>query len=177
MDSVVQIVHEIDPAIFPQIDSNEWSQDNMGPIYVPQKGVTITINDENLPYYKQIIELYENNNLVTNNGIIYINGIKADTYTFQQDYYWLMGDNRHNSLDSRYWGFVPFDHVLGKPVMVWFSWDADAPSFMAKLKSIRWNRMFTTVGGDGAPVSYRYVALALLLLYFGYSIYKKKKTA
>jgi len=177
VDSVVQIVHEIDPAIFPQIDSNEWSQDNMGPIYVPKKGVTITINDKNLPYYKQIIELYENNNLVTNNGISYINGIKADTYTFQQDYYWLMGDNRHNSLDSRYWGFVPFDHVLGKPVMVWFSWDADAPTFMAKLKSIRWNRMFTTVGGDGAPVSYRYVALALLLLYFGYSIYKKKKTA
>ncbi|MDC1324321.1 S26 family signal peptidase, partial [Polaribacter sp.] len=177
VDSVVQIVHEIDPAIFPQIDSNEWSQDNMGPIYVPKKGVTITINDENLPYYKQIIELYENNNLVTNNGIIYINGVKADTYTFQQDYYWLMGDNRHNSLDSRYWGFVPFDHVLGKPVMVWFSWDADAPTFMAKLKSIRWNRMFTTVGGDGAPLSYRYVALVLLLLYFGYSIYKKKKTA
>ena len=177
VDSVVKIVHEIDSAIFPQIDSNEWSQDNMGPIYVPQKGVTITINDENLPYYKQIIELYENNNLVTNNGISYINGIKADTYTFQQDYYWLMGDNRHNSLDSRYWGFVPFDHVLGKPVMVWFSWDADAPTFMAKLKSIRWNRMFTTVGGDGAPVSYRYVALALLLLYFGYSIYKKKKIA
>ena len=177
VDSVVKIVHEIDSAIFPQIDSNEWSQDNMGPIYVPKKGVTITINDKNLPYYKQIIELYENNNLVTNNGIIYINGIKADTYTFQQDYYWLMGDNRHNSLDSRYWGFVPFDHVLGKPVMVWFSWDADAPSFMAKLKSIRWNRMFTTVGGDGAPVSYRYVALALLLLYFGYSIYKKKKIA
>ena len=177
VDSVVKIVHEIDSAIFPQIDSNEWSQDNMGPIYVPKKGVTITINDKNLPYYKQIIELYENNNLVTNNGISYINGIKADTYTFQQDYYWLMGDNRHNSLDSRYWGFVPFDHVLGKPVMVWFSWDADAPSFMAKLKSIRWNRMFTTVGGDGAPVSYRYVALALLLLYFGYSIYKKKKIA
>ncbi len=177
VDSVVQIIHEIDPAIFPQIDSNEWSQDNMGPIYVPKKGVTVKINDENLPYYQQIIELYENNNLVSNNGIIYINGKKADSYTFQQDYYWLMGDNRHNSLDSRYWGFVPFDHVLGKPVMVWFSWDADAPTFMAKLKSIRWNRMFTTVGGDGAPVSYRYVALALLLLYFGYSIYKKKKTA
>lgn len=177
VDSVVQIIHEIDPAIFPQIDSNEWSQDNMGPIYVPKKGVTVNINDENLPYYQQIIELYENNNLVAYNGVIYINGKKADSYTFQQDYYWLMGDNRHNSLDSRYWGFVPFDHVLGKPVMIWFSWDADAPTFMAKLKSIRWDRMFTTVGGEGAPVSYRYVALALLLLYFGYGIYKKKKTA
>jgi|TARA_B110000879_G_C11182435_1_gene519171 signal peptidase I len=176
VDSVVQIIHEVDNAIFPQIDSNEWSQDNMGPIYVPKKGVTININTENLPYYQQIIELYEYNNLVTNNGIIYINGKKADTYTFQQDYYWLMGDNRHNSLDSRYWGFVPFDHVLGKPVMVWFSWEADASTFMAKLKSIRWSRMFTTVGGEGEPVSYRYVALGLLLLYFGYSFIKKKKT-
>ena len=176
VDSVVQIIHDVDTAIFPQIDSNEWSQDNMGPIYVPKKVVTININTENLPYYQQIIELYEYNNLVTNNGIIYINGKKADTYTFQQDYYWLMGDNRHNSLDSRYWGFVPFDHVLGKPVMVWFSWEADASTFMAKLKSIRWSRMFTTVGGEGEPVSYRYVALGLLLLYFGYSFIKKKKT-
>jgi signal peptidase I len=176
VDSVVQIIHDADTAIFPQVDDNEWSQDNMGPIYVPKKGVTININTENLPYYQQIIELYEYNNLVTNNGIIYINGEKADTYTFQQDYYWLMGDNRHNSLDSRYWGFVPFDHVLGKPVMVWFSWEADASTFMAKLKSIRWSRMFTTVGGEGEPVSYRYVALGLLLLYFGYSFIKKKKT-
>ena len=176
VDSVVQIIHDADNAIFPQVDDNEWSQDNMGPIYVPKKGVTININTENLPYYQQIIELYEYNNLVTNNGIIYINGKKADTYTFQQDYYWLMGDNRHNSLDSRYWGFVPFDHVLGKPVMVWFSWEADASTFMAKLKSIRWSRMFTTVGGEGEPVSYRYVALGLLLLYFGYSFIKKKKT-
>tara|TARA_B110000238_G_scaffold21382_1_gene20807 strand:- start:4084 stop:5781 length:1698 start_codon:yes stop_codon:yes gene_type:complete len=176
VDSVVQIIHDVDTAIFPQIDSNEWSQDNMGPIYIPKKGVRITINAENLPYYQQIIERYEYNNLVTNNGIIYINGKKADTYTFQQDYYWLMGDNRHNSLDSRYWGFVPFDHVLGKPVMVWFSWEADASTFMAKLKSIRWSRMFTTVGGEGEPVSYRYVALGLLLLYFGYSFIKKKKT-
>lgn len=176
VDSVVQIIHDADTAIFPQVDNNEWSQDNMGPIYVPKKGVTININTENLPYYQQIIELYEYNNLVTNNGIIYINGEKADTYTFQQDYYWLMGDNRHNSLDSRYWGFVPFDHVLGKPVMIWFSWEADASTFMAKLKSIRWSRMFTTVGGEGEPVSYRYVALGLLLLYFGYSFIKKKKT-
>ena len=176
VDSVVQIIHDADTAIFPQVDDNEWSQDNMGPIYVPKKGVTININTEKLPYYQQIIELYEYNNLVTNNGIIYINGKKADTYTFQQDYYWLMGDNRHNSLDSRYWGFVPFDHVLGKPVMVWFSWEADASTFMAKLKSIRWSRMFTTVGGEGEPVSYRYVALGLLLLYFGYSFIKKKKT-
>jgi signal peptidase I len=176
VDSVVKIIHEADKDIFPQIDSNEWSQDNMGPIYVPKKGVTVKITIDNLPYYQQIIKHYENNNLVTNNNDIFINGKKADSYTFQQDYYWLMGDNRHNSLDSRYWGFVPFDHVLGKPVMVWFSWDPNAPTFMGKLKSIRWDRMFTTVGGDGEPVSYRYVAFGLLLLYIGYSFLKKKKT-
>ena len=147
----------------------------MGPIYIPKKGVTVKINIDNLPYYKQTIELYEKNNLVTNNNDIFINGKKVDTYTFQQDYYWLMGDNRHNSLDSRYWGFVPFDHVLGKPVMIWFSWDADAPTFKEKLKSIRWDRMFTTVGEDGEPVSYRYVALGLILLYFGISFFKKNK--
>ena len=176
VDSVVQIVHEADNAIFPHISSNQWSQDNMGPIYVPKKGVTVTINSANLPYYRQIIELYENNNLVVNNEDIYINGKSATEYTFQQDYYWLMGDNRHNSLDSRYWGFVPFDHVLGKPVMVWFSWDADAPTLMAKIKSIRWDRMFTTVGGEGEPVSYRYVVFALIIAYIGYQIFKKKKT-
>jgi signal peptidase I len=175
VDSVIQIVHDADNAIFPHIESNQWSQDNMGPIYVPKKGVTIAINSANLPYYRQIIELYENNNLVVNNEDIYINGKSARTYTFQQDYYWLMGDNRHNSLDSRYWGFVPFDHVLGKPVMVWFSWDADAPTFMAKIKSIRWDRMFTTVGGDGEPVSYRYVVLVLIMAYIAYLYYKKKK--
>jgi signal peptidase I len=86
-----------------------------------------------------------------------------------------MGDNRHNSLDARYWGHVPFDHVLGKPVMVWFSWDANAPSLIAKLKSIRWDRMFSTVHGDGEPVSYRYLVLALILLYFVYSFYKRRK--
>jgi len=175
VDSVIKIVHEADNSIFPQIETNQWSQDNMGPIYIPKKGVTVKINIDNLPYYKQTIELYEKNNLVTNNNDIFINGKKVDTYTFQQDYYWLMGDNRHNSLDSRYWGFVPFDHVLGKPVMIWFSWDADAPTFKEKLKSIRWDRMFTTVGEDGEPVSYRYVALGLILLYFGISFFKKNK--
>jgi signal peptidase I len=139
--------------------------------------VTLEINKENLPYYQQAIEIYENNNLVIHNDVIFINGKKETSYTFQQDYYWLMGDNRHNSLDARYWGYVPFDHVLGKPVMVWFSWDADAPTFMAKLKSIRWDRMFTTVHGEGEPVSYRYLVFALIALYIGFSFFKKKKKA
>jgi len=175
VDSVIKVVHKADNAIFPHIESNQWSQDNFGPIYIPKKGATVEINSKTLPYYEQIIKNYENNNLVVHNEDIYINGKKANSYTFKQDYYWLMGDNRHNSLDARYWGYVPFDHVLGKPVMVWFSWDANAPSFMAKLKSIRWDRMFSTVHGDGEIVSYRYLVLILVLLYFVFSFYKNRK--
>jgi signal peptidase I len=175
VDSVIKVVHKADNAIFPHIESNQWSQDNFGPIYIPKKGATVEINSKTLPYYEQIIKNYENNNLVVHNDDIYINGKKANSYTFKQDYYWLMGDNRHNSLDARYWGYVPFDHVLGKPVMVWFSWDANAPSFMAKLKSIRWDRMFSTVHGDGEIVSYRYLVLILILLYFVFNFYKNRK--
>ena len=113
--------------------------------------------------------------MVVNGDDIFVNGKKVDSYTFKQDYFYLIGDNRHNSLDARYWGYVPFDHVLGKPVLIWFSWDADAASFGEKIKSIRWNRMFTTVGGDGEPVSYRYFVFALIALYFGWSFYKGKK--
>ena len=173
--SVKKVNHGADNAIFPHIESNQWSQDNFGPIYIPEAGATVKIDSESLPYYEQIIKNYENNDLQIVGDNIFINGEKADSYTFKQDYYWLMGDNRHNSLDARYWGYVPFDHVLGKPVMVWFSWDANAASFGEKLKSIRWDRMFTTVHGDGEPVSYRYVVLALIGLYFGYSFYKGKK--
>ena len=173
--SITKLIHAADDAIFPHVSELEWSQDNFGPIFIPKKGATVELNSETLPFYEQIIKNYENNDLAVNGDDIFINGVKATSYTFTQDYYWLVGDNRHNSLDARYWGFVPFDHVLGKPVMVWFSWDANAPSFVAKLKSIRWERLFTTVGGDGEPVSYRYVVLALIALYFGYSYFKKKK--
>jgi signal peptidase I len=173
--SVKKINHRADNAIFPHIESNQWSQDNFGPIYIPKAGVTVKIDSETLPYYEQIIKNYEHNDLQIIGENIFINGEKTDSYTFKQDYYWLMGDNRHNSLDARYWGYVPFDHVLGKPVMIWFSWDANAPTFMAKLKSIRWDRMFTTVHGDGEPVSYRYFVLTLIALYFGWSFYRGKK--
>ncbi len=147
----------------------------MGPFYIPEAGATITLNSETLPFYEQIIKNYENNDLQVIDDNIFINGEKTNSYTFQKDYYWLMGDNRHNSLDARYWGFVPFDHVLGKPVMIWFSWDADAGSFGDKIKSIRWDRMFTTVGGDGEPVSYRYIVFILIGLYVAYSVFKSKK--
>ena len=173
--SINKINHEADKAIFPHIEELGWSQDNFGPIYIPKAGTTVKIDSKSLPFYEQIIKNYENNDLQVVGDHIFINGVKSNSYTFQQDYFYLIGDNRHNSLDGRYWGYVPFDHVLGKPVMVWFSWDANAPSLVAKLKSIRWNRMFTTVHGEGKPTSYRYLVFALILLYIGYSFYKGKK--
>lgn len=173
--SVKKVNHAPDNAIFPHIESNQWSQDNFGPIYIPKAGATVKLDTKSLPYYEQIIKNYENNDLVINGDAIFINGEKADYYTFKQDYFYMIGDNRHNSLDARYFGYTPFDHVLGKPVLIWFSWDADASSFGEKLKSIRWERMFTTVGGDGEPVSYRYFVFALIALYIGWSFYKGKK--
>ena len=127
-----------------------------------------------MPFYEQIIRRYEFNNLSIVGNDYYLNGKKATTYTFKQDYYWLMGDNRQNSLDARSWGYVPFDHVVGKPVFIWLSWDPDAKGF-AKFSSIRWDRMFTTVGGDGEPRSYFNVFLILLMGYFAVNYYRKKK--
>ena len=173
--SVKKLNFSADNAIFPHVASNKWSQDNFGPIYIPKAGAKVKLDLNSLPYYEQIIKNHENNDLAVVGDAIFVNGEKVDSYTFKQDYYWLMGDNRHNSLDARYWGYVPFDHVLGKPVMIWFSWDANASSFGAKIKSIRWERMFTTVHGSGEPVSYRYFVLGLIALYIGYSFYKGKK--
>lgn len=175
--SVKKVNYAPDNAIFPHIESNQWSQDNFGPIYIPKAGATVKIDANSLPYYEQIIKNYENNDLQVVGENIFINGEKTNSYTFKQDYFWLMGDNRHNSLDARYWGYVPFDHVLGKPVLIWFSWNANATTFSEKIKSIRWDRVFTTVGGNGKPVSYRYYALALIVLYFGYSFYRTRKKA
>ena len=173
--SVKKVNHDIDNAIFPHVESLGWSQDNFGPIYIPKAGATVKIDLETLPFYKQIIENYENNDLQVVGENIYINGVKSVSYTFKQDYFYLIGDNRHSSLDGRYWGYVPFDHVLGKPVLVWFSWDPNAPNIGAKLKSIRWDRMFTTVHGEGKPFSFRYFVLAFIGMYFVYSIYRKRK--
>ncbi|WP_299135813.1 signal peptidase I [uncultured Tenacibaculum sp.] len=166
-----------DKSVFPHSPKYAWSSDNFGPIYIPKKGVTVELNENSIPFYEQIIRRYENNNLTIFGNNIYINGKKATSYTFKQDYYWMMGDNRQNSLDARNWGYVPFDHVVGKPVMVWLSWDPKAKSFGEKLKSIRWDRMFTTVGGNGKPVSYLWVVIVLIAGYIFYSIRKSKKKA
>ena len=130
-----------DPDIFPNSESYPWNVDNFGPLWIPSKGSTVDLTVENLPLYRRIIETYEGNKLEIKDGRIYINGTPADKYTFAMDYYFMMGDNRHNSLDSRYWGFVPEDHIVGKPSFVWMLLDKDK-SFPA---NIRWNRIFSKV--------------------------------
>jgi signal peptidase I len=119
-----------------------WTVDNYGPIHIPAKGETIDLTPENIALYRRVIEVYEENKWEEKDGAIYINGNKADKYTFSQDYYWLMGDNRHNSADSRFWGFVPENHVVGKAVFTWFSKENME---YHKSSKIRWNRMFRLV--------------------------------
>lgn len=163
---------DIDKSIFPH--NQKWSQDNLGPIYIPEANKTVVLNKETLPFYKRLISVYEDNKLEEKGGKIYINDKEATNYTFKQDYYWMMGDNRHNSEDSRYWGFVPFDHVVGKPVFIWWSIDPNVPWSKA-IDKIRWDRLFCTVGGDGQPVSYFKYFLIALVAWFGYDFYKRKK--
>lgn len=153
---------------------NNWNKDNFGPIHMPKKGETITLTKENLPLYKRIISEYENNTLNVNGNEIMINGQLAKTYTFKQNYYWMMGDNRHNSLDARYFGYTPEDHIVGKPIFIWMSIDGINDGI--KNWKIRWNRLFTTVSGEGEPKSYFMYFLVLLGLYFvGEYFWKKKK--
>jgi len=128
-------------SIFPFDSKFPWTEDNFGPLYIPEKGATVELNINNLPLYNRIIETYEGNELKVQGADIYINGELATSYTFKMDYYFMMGDNRHNSADSRYWGFVPEDHVVGKAVFIWLSLDKDK-SFISK---IRWNRMFSLI--------------------------------
>ena len=125
--------------VFPLKANYGWSRDNFGPLYIPKKGATVALTMENLPIYEQIIRNYECNNLEVKDNTIYINHKASDSYTFKMDYYWMMGDNRHNSADSRFWGFVPEDHIVGRPVLVWLSLDKDKSLFQGK---IRWNRFF-----------------------------------
>jgi signal peptidase I len=134
----------IEPAIaggevFPLGGNKKWNRDNFGPIYIPKKGAKLALNLYNLPIYARIISAYEHNKLEIRDSVIYINDAPAKTYQFKMDYYWMMGDNRHNSADSRYWGFVPENHIVGRPVLVWLSLDKDKGWFNGK---IRWNRFF-----------------------------------
>ena len=121
--------------MFPHVDSLNWSIDNYGPVHIPAKGETLQLTVETLPFYRRVIEAYEGNRVEVNEGRIFINGEETTEYTVKMDYYWMMGDNRHNSIDSRYWGFVPEDHIVGKARFIYYSIDKDHGR-------IRWNRIF-----------------------------------
>lgn len=133
--------------IFPNDDQYNWTEDNFGPMYIPKKGVTVKLTLKNIPLYKRIIRNYEHNTLNIKGNDIYINGEKTSTYTFKFDYYWMMGDNRHNSLDSRFWGFVPEDHIVGEAKFIWFSLSPheEEGGFFSR---IRWDRIFRFVNND-----------------------------
>ncbi|CAM2809917.1 signal peptidase I [Flavobacterium succinicans] len=169
--AVTRIVSkETENGVFPH--TKNWNQDNYGPIYIPQKGKTVDLNLKTLPFYKTIIDDYENRTLEINGTEIRIDGKVATTYTFGQNYYWMMGDNRHNSEDSRYWGFVPENHIVGKPVFIWMSWDTNGKG----INKIRWDRVFTTVNGEGQPQSYfKYFLIALIAFFIGEYFWKKRK--
>ena len=160
-----------DRNLFPQDPAYNWNIDQFGPIYIPKKGVTISIDTTNLPLYKRLISEYEGNTIYAKGNQIYINGKVATTYTFKQDYYWMMGDNRNSSIDARRWGFVPENHVVGKPVFIWMSWNTNGKG----LNKIRWDRVFTTVHADGPRRSYLIHFVILLLLNYGYRKWRKRK--
>jgi signal peptidase I len=124
--------------IFPYSSTFNWNEDNFGPLWIPAKGATVKLDTSNLCLYERIIDVYEENDLRTEGDKIFINNKPSDSYTFRMDYYWMMGDSRHNSADSRYWGFVPEDHIVGTPKFIWLSIDKEGKG----LKRIRWNRMF-----------------------------------
>ena len=178
VDSIVQRITQTKTAninFFPNAIPYDWNEDNFGPILIPKAGMTVDINEQTLPLYKKIIREYEKNELSKEGSKIFINGKEASSYTFEQDYYWMMGDNRHRSEDSRYWGYVPEDHVVGKPVLVWFSIDGINDGI--KNWSVRWDRLMTTVGGTGKPISFfPYVAAILLGWQILVFIRKRKKT-
>lgn len=179
--SVERIANEpgdYDPNIFPYSENYAWNTEFFGPIYIPEAGKTVAITTETIPFYKRIIETYEGSEMGIDNTItlsgtqVLLNGSPLTEYTFKMDYYWMMGDNRNNSQDARSWGYVPYNHVVGKPVFIWMSWDGNKSG----LQKIRWERLFTTVGGSGEPVSYfKYFLIFLAGLYVFNFVRKKRK--
>ncbi len=159
---------------FPNNSNFNWNNDYLGPIYIPKKGDEIDLSLDNLPLYKKIIKDYEFNDVEISNGRIIINSKEQDSYKFKQDYYWMMGDNRYNSEDSRVWGFVPFDHVLGKPVFIWMSIDGLFNGIQNW--KFRWDRIFTTIGLNGEPRSYFPHFIAFIVLWQLYVFIKRRKS-
>lgn len=160
--------------IFPQKPTMyAWNNDNFGPIYIPEEGKTVEITPQTLPLYKKIITDYEKNTLQVSGNQISINGTVTNLYTFKQDYYWMMGDNRDHSEDSRTWGYVPANHIVGKPVFIWLSFD-NFDQGITKWRP-RWDRIFTTVGGGGEPVSYFKYFLIVLGGWFVFDFFRKRR--
>lgn len=132
-----------EPMLYPNSSLFKWNRDNYGPVTVPKEGMTVNLTPENIAMYGTVIKSYEgNDDVAVEEKSVKIGGKAITSYTFKQDYYFMMGDNRHNSADSRYWGFVPMDHIVGKAVFVWMSIDPDPTSFFNK---IRWNRLFRII--------------------------------
>ncbi|MFV0237394.1 MAG: signal peptidase I, partial [Flavobacteriales bacterium] len=150
--------------------NKSWHNDQYGPLYIPKKGDKITLTTDNIDQYYNLITKYEGNTLQDHDGQFVINGYATNHYTVKQDYYFMMGDNRHNSLDSRYFGYVPFDHVIGSPVLTWMSINLNGN------KMPRWERFMTIPNnGDANKTSYLWVVGLLIAVYFGYSFIRKKK--
>ena len=177
MDSVVQRVNKRkvpNETFFPNKIPYDWNEDNFGPLLIPKKGLTVALTPSNLPLYKKIITDYESNDLEISPTEIRINGEVKESYTFQQDYYWMMGDNRHRSEDSRFWGFVPEDHIVGKPIFIWFSIKGINDGI--KNWSVRWDRVFTTVDGPGERLSYFPYFIGVIVILQGIVFYRRRKS-
>ena len=188
--SVTELLDSIgkyDKNIFPHNRRFPWNNDYFGPITLPKAGATIKIDTANIYLYDRVIGVYDGNKLEVKNGKIFINDQETSTYTFKQDYYFMMGDNRHNSADSRYWGFVPFDHIVGKPLFIWFSMkDSEKNPVSGKgiVSSLfknskegkyRWERFFTYVTDDGISKSYFGYFIGIVVLWVGYNQFQKRK--
>ncbi len=163
------------PNVFPRDPHYSWNTDYFGPLYIPKAGTKTELNVQNLPLYDRLIQEYEGHNVVAKGNQVFLDGKPVTEYTFKKDYYWMMGDNRHNSIDARAWGFVPFDHVIGKPVFIWMSIDGLMDG--AKNWSIRWDRVFTTVNGSGERFSYFWPFVALVIGIIFFNRWRKKKKA
>ena len=176
IDSVNRSINTIkipNETFFPNKITYNWNEDNFGPIVIPKKGMKVELNRKNISLYKKIISEYEGNKLEINPSQIKVNDIHVEQYTFKKDYYWMMGDNRHKSEDSRFWGFVPDDHIVGKPIFIWFSIKGINDGL--KNWKIRWDRVFTTVDGPGERYSYFPYFAGFVILWQGFVFYRRKK--
>ena len=175
-DTIYRAIEETDTSnsiFFPNNKRFSWNNDHFGPLYIPKAGDKIDLNIKTLPLYKKIITDYEFNDLKVIDEDILINGIKENEYVFKQDYYWMMGDNRYNSEDSRVWGFVPFDHVLGRPVFIWMSIEGLFNG--VENWNFRWDRVFTTIGFDGEPRSYLPHFIGFIIAWQAFFFIKRRR--